>query len=459
MRNLLFAIFCGLFTFTAFYSCNDDNTIGGSLQPDQDKISVFYDTVHVSSQTVMVDSILYRSSSAYLGEFTDPFFGTTKSDYMAQMYCPRLYAFPDDVLRIDSAYLYLYYDSWFGDSTAMMHVNVYELNNPLKVGQSYYTNLNPSTYCDKSKLLGQTAFTAGDLYSTDSVRELSTYTTVLRVPIDLSLGNRFLNDSRTNPDYFADPSNFLKYFNGLYITTDFGNGNILYVTHSEMEFCYGTYLYSETSGGLRDSFVIGASYFPVTKEVKQVNRFEHMDLTSYLNPGNASDSLNYIFSPAGLYTKITIPERTFTKRAGCSINRMHMKVQATQLDESDYGMAPPSSMLLIRESDARSFFSRFEMYDGLNSFLAEYDSDNNCYDFDLSYYAQKMIREQDDPGSTTFDPFTDMVMIPVTVVTSDDGDEVRVEQLLSPSAVKVRGGKHPVQPMTLEIVYSKGKIN
>ncbi|MDP4276925.1 MAG: DUF4270 domain-containing protein [Bacteroidota bacterium] len=461
MKNVFLTCLCGLGFLSMLFSCSDDNLIGESLQPGQDKISLFYDTVHVQSKTVKVDSILYRSSTAYLGEFTDPHFGTSKCDFMAQLYCPYNFTFPDDVKHIDSAYLYLYYTKWFGDSTALMHVKVYELNNPLTVGQSYYTNLNTASYCDKTKLLGQVAFTTGDMYSSDSVRALSTYYTVVKVPLKLSLGNRFLSDYLTNPSDFATPGNFRNFFNGIYVSCDFGNGAIAYVTHSELELSYGTTLYSSTMSGLRDSFVIKSSYFPVTKEVKQVNRFSHPDLSKYLNPDDAADSLNYIYSPAGLFTRVTIPSSVFTTLSGKSVNSMKLRVNAAQLDNSTYGMAPPTKMLLIRESDALTFFSRFEMNDDENSFLATYDDDNECYDFDLSKYGQKMVRNLDKTASSdeTFTPFTTMLMIPVTVITSDDGDQVRIEQLLSPSAVKVRAWNHPDQPMKLELVYSKGKLN
>lgn len=459
MNNFLLKSLIGLTLLATLYSCDENNSIGGSIQPDQDKISVYYDTVHVVSQTVFVDSMLYRSSSAYLGEFTDPNFGTTKPDFLAQLYCPRQFSFPDDVKRIDSSFLYLYYEDWFGDSTTMLHINVYELNSPLMIGQSYFTNINPAKYCDKSKLLGQYSFTPGDLYATDSAKSLSTYQTVLKIPIDLVLGNKFLKDSRLNPSTFASPEKFAQYFNGLYVTTNFGNGSIIYIDHSEVEFCYGTYLYSKTSGGLRDSFVVGASYFPVTKEVKQVNRFEHPDLSYYVNPSNSSDSLNYVFSPAGMYTRITIPDKVFNTLSGSSVNRMRLKILATQFDDSDYGMSPPNNMLLIRESEAKDFFSRFEMNDGLNSFLAEYNSESESYEFNLSYYAQKMVRELDAPESSSFSPFNNMIMIPVTIIESTDGTQVRLEQMLKPSAVKVRGAKHPTQPMKLELIYSKGKIN
>jgi len=459
MKNLLLNLAVGATMLASFFSCDESNLIGGSVQPDQDKISVFYDTVHVQSSTVFVDSILYRSSSAFLGEFTDPFFGTTKSDFLAQLYCPKNFSFPDDVKRIDSSFLYLYYEDLFGDSTTMLNIKVYEMSKAMDLYKPYYTNIDPTSYYNKSNLIGQYSVSPGDLYTSDSVKSLSSYQTVIKVPISLAIGNRFLKDSRTNPEKFAGTNTFADYFKGIYVTTNFGNGTIINIDHSELEFIYGTYKYSKTSGGLRDSFVVAGSYFPVTKEVRQVNRFQHPDLSYYLNPSDKADSLNYIFSPSGLYTKISIPDKVFQLINGSSVNRMRLKILATQQDESEYGMEPPKNMLLIRESDARSFFSRFELNDGLNSFLATYNSDTKTYEFNLSYYAQKMVRHMADPEKSSFIPFKDMLMIPVNVVTSTDGASVRLEQTLKPSAVKVRGAKHPTQPMKLELVYSKGKIN
>lgn len=460
-RQFFLTLPLGFTLLTALTSCTDEGALGQSLQPGQDAINVYYDTVSVFSETVVVDSILSRSSAAYLGEFTDPFFGTTACDFLAQLYCPYDQAFPDDVTQIDSAFLYLYYDSWFGDSTTLMHVTVYELDQPLKRGVPYYTNHDINPYIQQARRLGKTSFTAGDMYSTDSMKLLDTYKTVVKVPIDVNLGNRFLRDSRdpVKSAFFKTPEAFTRYFNGLYVDCDFGNGSITYVNHTELELCYGTTLESSTMDGVRDSFVLGASYFPITKEVRQVNRFSHPDLRNYVDPFNPADSLNYVFSPAGLYTRITLPTHLFTDLSGKAINAMTLNISASQLDESTYGMAPPSTMLLIRELDAADFFSRFEVSDNVYSFLADYDSRNECYDFNLSYYAQKMVRALADSTSTTFEPYTNLLLIPVTVVTSNDGDEVRIEQLLTPSAVKIKGWNHPTSSMKLELVYSKGKVN
>jgi Domain of unknown function (DUF4270) len=458
MKNFLLSM-CGLFLMAALFSCNDDNTIGSSVQPDKDKISVFYQTVNLTTQTVFVDSVQLRNSIAMLGEFTDPTFGTTKSDFMAQLYCGRDFSFPNDVKQIDSAYIYFYYDKWFGDSSTVHHVNVYELTKPLDILNNYYSNIDPSSYFNKSNLLTHSTFTTGDLYTSDTLKSLSSYSAAIRIPIDTTFANRFLRDSRLHPEYFATPEKFREYFKGIYVTTDYGNGSILYINHAEIEMCYDTRLYSNVIAGARDSFVIGASYFPVNKEVKQINRCEHKDISSYLRP-SANDSLNYIFAPAGMFTKVTLPDTLFTKKngllSGKTISQLRLKMLATQIDTKwAYAMAPPAAMLLIRASDAQKFFREYKLNDGVYSFLAKYSSTDKDYTFDLSYYAQKMVRESDNPGSTTFQPYTDMLLIPVDIVTNNDGDQVRLDHVITPAAVKIRSAKHPSQPMRLEVIYSR----
>ena len=458
MKKILLSL-CGLFIIAVFFSCDENNSLGSTIQPGKDRISVDYKTVGLNSETVFVDSVFLRNSLAMLGEFTDPTFGTTKSDFMAQLYCARDFSFPDDVKQIDSAYIYFYYDKWFGDSTAVHHLNVYELNKPLDIQGTFYSNIKAVDYFDPSMLLGQGSFTTGDLYTSDSLKNLSGYSTFIRIPVNLNLARRFLNDSKSHPEYFSTPENFQNYFKGIYVTTDYGNGSILYITHSEIEFCYDTYLYSATTG-LRDSFVIGASYFPVTKEVKQINRCEHKDLQRYLDPTN-SDSLNYIFAPAGLFTKVTVPDSIFTKGSGLlsgkTISSLRLKVLATQADDEwVYAMQPPEMLLLINAANVQNFFRKYEINDGLSSFLAIYDTKSKNYVFDLSNYAQKMILEKDDPGSTTFTPFNEMLMIPVTGVKNNDNDQVRLDHVMTPSAVKIRSGVHPDQPMRLEVIYTEG---
>jgi len=462
MKKTFLSVFCGFFLSAAFLSCVDENIIGSSMQPGQDVVSVSFDTVRVLTETILQDSVYLRNSLVVLGEFTNPTYGTVKSDFMAQLYCPFNFKFPDDVNKIDSAYMYLYYDSWFGDSTTVHHLNVWYLDkSPLDATAPYGSNINPADFTSKSKLLASGTFTTGDFMTSDSAKALSNYSPALRLPLDMNLCKQFLADNKSNPEKFSKPSAFNNYFNGLYVTTDYGNGSLMYVTHSELEMMYNTYLYSNASGkdSLRDSLVIGASYFPINKEVRQINRAEHPDLRNYLNP-SATDSLNYVYAPGGIFTKVTLPNTLFQKGTGTlsgkTINGMKLYVNATQVDDNrDYALSPPASMLLIDASKVNAFFSGYELNDGLHSFVADYNPDSLNYVFDLSYYAQKMIRESDDSTTTSFKPFTEMLLIPVSTVKNADKESVRLEHVITPAAVKILGGNHPRRPMQLRVIYSK----
>lgn len=464
IKNFLLTL-CSLFIIAALSSCDDNNLLGLAIQPDNDKISVTYDTVAVQSKTVFLDSVFLRNSVAALGEFTDPTYGTTKSDFMAQLYCARSFGFPDDVKKIDSAYIYIFYNSWFGDSTQVHHLNVYELDRQkLDVNNTYYSNTNVDDYCSKSKLIAEGSFTTGDVFSSDSIRELDSYTPSVKIPVSKEFAQRFLIDSRLHPEYFKEPKAFQNYFNGIYVTTDYGNGSILYATNVEIELCFDTWLKNKTNG-LRDSLVIGGAYFPINKEVKQINRVSHPDLSYYANQ-SPTDSLDYIFAPAGMFTEVTIPKDIFVKDSGMlsgkKVSGLRLTVSAAQLDEdNNYAMSPPSSLLLLNKADAQDFFQNYELNDGIHSFVANYDSENQTYVFDLSVYAQAMIHKMDGTvGSTTlqnFKPFTDMLLIPVNMVQNTDGDNVRVDHVITPAAVKLKAWNHPHQPMKLEVIYTKSK--
>lgn len=462
MKKTSLSLFCGLFLTAALISCVDDNLIGSSMQPGKDVVSITFDTVRVQTETILQDSVYLRNSIAVLGEFTDPTYGTVKSDYMAQLYCPFNFEFPDDVTRIKAAYMYLYYDNWFGDSTTVHHLNVWYLDkSPLDASAPYGSAVDPATFTSKSQLLASATFTTGDFVTSDSAKALSNYSQVLRLPIDTAWCEQvFLAENRSNPEKFATPAAFNNYFKGIYVTTDYGNGSLLYVAHTELEMRYETKLYSYNMQSW-DSLVIGASYFPVNKEIRQINRAVHPDLSSYLNP-SPTDSLNYIYSPGGMFTKVTLPNTLFQKSTGTlsgkTINGMKLYVNATQVDYSkDYTMAPPASMLLIDASKVNAFFSGFDLNDGLYSFVADYNPDSLNYVFDLSYYAQKMVRENDDPTSTEIKPFTEMLLIPVSTVKNVDQESVRLEHVISPAAVKILGGNHPRRPMQLKVIYSKKK--
>lgn len=429
-------------------SCANNQTIGGSIQPESDKVSTDTMTLAIVSQTRVVDSILQKNSKALLGEFTDPDFGTTQAEFMAQFYCPHQFEFPQTAQETDSAFLYLFFDEWFGDSSSLFETSVYPLSKPLDMDQAYYTNISTEEYCDKSRKLGTVSHTI----QTSGNQWTSAYNYCIRIKLDTDFARQFMRDNREHPEYFDGPIAFADYFKGLYIANSYGNGAILYITYAELEFCYN-YSYTHPLYGERDT--IGAVYFPITKEVKQVNQYKHPDLNEYLPVNDTKDSLNYIYSPAGMFTSISIPmEKIMDALSDKSINSARLTLSAADLKEQKWGMQPPGTLLLLKDQDIHQFFADYCLADNLYSFTADYNRATESYTFDLSQYVQKMVRYHDG-NDTGIRPFTEMLLVPAEKVTNKASTLLYLLMQTTPSAVKIKSGNHPTQAMKLELVFTR----
>ena len=110
------------------YSCDDTTTGIGDFVAENDGIEAFSDSYDISTRTILLDSIFSRTSSAYLGRFTDPEYGTFSAEFLTQINCPEGYEFPSTLQAIEEATLVMYYNSYYGDSLATMRVQVDTLN-------------------------------------------------------------------------------------------------------------------------------------------------------------------------------------------------------------------------------------------------------------------------------------------------------------------------------------------
>ena len=89
MKRNQFWIILAMMLSTVFVAC-DDNTegLGGSMMPDEDNISIAQQVYNATSRSLLAgDSILAKTSTAYLGRYTDPTYGTFEADFLAQFHC------------------------------------------------------------------------------------------------------------------------------------------------------------------------------------------------------------------------------------------------------------------------------------------------------------------------------------------------------------------------------------
>jgi hypothetical protein len=110
-------------------SCDETtDNVGSSLTDIKDHLKITTDTFLVSSRSIVVDSVLSKSSNGYIGRIKDPETGAIiTGNFMAQFYVQENFKLPDndDIISrdengvfADSCELRLYFNKFYGDSLA-----------------------------------------------------------------------------------------------------------------------------------------------------------------------------------------------------------------------------------------------------------------------------------------------------------------------------------------------------
>lgn len=378
------------------FSCNDTlDQMGLSIQPGQDRLVVGVDTLQLQARTVKVDSMYARTKYPVLGEYSDPIFGSIKSEYIAEFYLPTGAEFKTGAI-IDSVKAVLSYTTMMGDSIAPMGLSVYEVNKSLR-GTNDYTNIEPTEYSDMSSPLGLQSFTGSN--STYRMQSYTTYnySTVtykeylINVDLPKAIGEKFLEEYlKPNHGKLSNTDSFREFFPGLYFTTTFGNSTIINVDLTSL---YVYYHYLDVKGSSQKQDTIRNTAFRLnnTPEVRQIKHIKSNDedlLTESLTQ-------TYVKSPAGVNTEITFPvSEIHESLQSKALNLVNFTVYALPDATEDVKVKinPPNYLLLVNKDSLDGFFENRRIRDNVTSFLSEpFDANTFSYKFNnistmINYY-------------------------------------------------------------------------
>ncbi len=410
-------------TFTA---CDDDlNTTGNSIRPGLDDIIVMVDTVTgIKAATVSMDSVYARTTYGLIGEYVDPIFGSIKSDYLCELYCPDTMQFfgaeNNHPVTIDSVQFSIMFSSFWGDSISPMGVSVYEVNNPLE--RNYYTNIDPTKYCSMDKPLGQGVFSIQNIpFPVGTDGKINSSMRSITTPLSLKTGEFFLEKWRSNPESFYNSDSLKTFFPGLYVTTNLGSGTLVNVDYSMFDIYYS--YDGKNKEGTEDSTYIELFRLTVTPEVIQLNRVENKT-KDLVGPSNGK---SYIKSPAGLCTELTIPLSEIVEKSGSYkvINSAKFSLPGITEEEAEAGFPRPTSLLLIHKDSVETFFRNKSKPDGLTTKVVTNTEATNLYDMGniaslvnhyVDYYKEQGMSAADMP-----DMKFRLIPVDVTYTTSSSG--------------------------------------
>lgn len=496
-----------------FIGC-DDNTgsLGLGMFPGSDQtINGKLTTFEVTTQSQLAENVFAKTSTGYLGKFTDPNFGFYEAGFMAQLHCYEGFTFPqicdteveadrnnpnaimvsNEVYRTE---LRLVYTSYFGDSLTASRASVYELNKDLNKEQAYYTSINPSEYYSPSDLLARKAYTAVDLSVKDSIRNLSTYYPSITFTLPKSLGQEILDKSREaekNKQEFAPI--FMDMFKGIYVKNDYGDGTILYVTQIELNVIYEVYVRNTTTGEIykthdEKSDSTGYSYrsFVATKEIVQANSFKSDE--TLIKEKVAETEWTYLKTPAGIYTQATLPLEKFEEELSQDTLNV-VKLAFTNYNQSNdankysFAMNAPTNILMVREKDKDNFFIKNKITDNITSYIAKQNAVNtNQYVFpNISQLVNTCLQEKKaaETELKTFGEIKDVLdengvpvknieawkkatewdkvaILPVSIVLDSNNNIVGILNDLQPGYTKLKGGETGSK-LDLSVIYTSFK--
>lgn len=445
--------------------CKDDDlAAGGSILEKDDEIYVRVDTFAIKSALVMCDSITSMPDSFLLGEMENRY-GTLHADVLAQFACPVGFRYPDNA-KLKGVYLRMCYTTWFGDGSAPIGINAYEMDKATFVYSTpYATNIKPEDYVsptspavlENTKLIKASERLDSIYSSSDEV-----YFTMVRAKMSDEFAKRFfaLRD-------FESQEAYQKQFKGLYITSEYGSTTLLNILDIAIDVEY-TFTYNKAG---KDTTVTDTKSFIANSEVRQVNRIYYADqIGTYNTLAADTPRYNYVVAPANLYTRLSFPmskmqgiinSRIDGKRPYVNMAKVRVNVcnYVDQLEGCNDWSQPAPKMLLIKEASLKRFFANSELPEDTCALLGELTKGTNkagdtefYYSYDLSALLTRQLRYTNNPDTMH------MLLVPVDVISTKNSNGntyiVSIKQQQTVSATQVMSSLNPDDALDIEVVYS-----
>lgn len=392
----------------AFAACKKSpETIGNDLVSDSEYIDVYYtDTVEIMCHSYF-DSVSTKNVSyALLGSMKDPVFGNSEAGFYSQFRQSLAGQSFGANPVLDSLVLQLSIANYYGDTTVMQTVHVYELTDTLWSGSSYYNHstveFNPVDHANGYQFRPCPG-TSMHVLSTDTVRHA-----IIRIPLSATLGEYLMNldsTSYTQPDYFKNA------FKGLYVTCDPVSqpGAVTLVSLTDNTYSLMQLYYHNAA---TPDKAMRYDYYVTSSDV-YFNHIDHdytqgsPEFVDQLVNGNAElgQQTVYLQTMGGVRTRIYMPH---LEHWSDSLEGSHIVINEAKLvlpvDEAsaDSIFRLPSSFVLLGFNADSTTYLLPDYYEGTSYFGGSYNSTEKAVIFRISEYMQKVISEKRENHGLSF---------------------------------------------------------
>lgn len=462
-----------------FAACDDTTEgIGGSITNKIDNINISNSAFNVTTKSIVADSVLSRNNTGLIGKMKDPETGNyVKGDYMTQL--SVLPTFSVDTLdyikqanngsiEADSCYLLVSYNASYGDTIAPMKVTAYEMTEPMREDQEYYSNYDAF----KNGWVNENNPHWSSNYNLSNTSDVKNFKIYLNKEYKKdgktykNYGSYILQTYAEHPKYFKTNFKFLhNVCPGFYIKNVGGTGNMAKIWNTELIFYWKKTI--KAKDGVTDSTGIGYNRFDGTEEVLQLNKIEND--TENLKKLASQEDWTYLKSPAGIFTEVTLPiddimkghEKDTLNTATISFPRLN-----NADEDNPYNFATPSTILMVQKDSLQSFFEKSKLADNRTSYTASYSSTGtykNAYTFqNIANLVSAMYKNKGKGGN-----WNKVVLVPVNVITTTQGYTTVISKInhdMSLASTRLKRGVittdsngKKTSPIQIKVIYSKFK--
>jgi len=391
------------------FSCQRDTDLGYNILPAGDLVNLnITDTVSIEVHTLTTDSVVTSGvNELLLGEYKDPIFGYSKASFAIQFFNPQFINFKDSD-NVDSVILKLSYNqndnNTYGDLSKDQIIEVYKITDiDLDNSINYYGNDDPNKYM--GELVGDTV---GFRPSPED--------TTLHIKLNNSFGDFFLDADESN---YTSGQAFKNFFKGLYIKSESTDDDGAIVKYDINDSLLVSIYFHKTGDTAKYTYQISANNISNVR----FNLFEH-DYTSANFTGTfddeslPQDSVAYIQSGGGLYTRIKFP---YLKNLGNSekivINRAELIVNSAPSNISYETDFPAINKTLITGYVSETSSILIPDYITQSSYAGEIYTDES-YRFDIAAYIQNIFDGTTENKGINLFPASDGSNFSRTVITT-----------------------------------------
>ena len=449
LASTLKASLLALGLVTLFSSCAEDNlsAIGESIQPGRDKVTGRATKLTFEATTVATPTLYTDGTTSLLGTFIGETGSTVSGEFVKQVRTAEGLTFEgagNAQLTIDSVDFRIYSDRTEGDAAAQIKVNVYELAKPLTTAGT--TSQSLAQYREGATLLGAAPLQpkAGQLVAQNSPLRYFT------IPLDVALGKRIYEASRTHKDAFSTQERFDKeILHGFYVAPVTGRGFLLDVTEVALMIHYSVPNPQKPTERIKYT-----KAFVDTKLTTRRNALSSGDVSMLTAP---STEYSYVKSPAGVTTEYTLSVAELQKLlktvptpsktpAADFIGRSWMLADANfsvpVQAQAGQSTNQPDYLLLLPADKVQEYFkAEVQTIESGKSYISKkYTASDKAYRFNniariVTEHLAKYATYSAATGWTITTPLQ-LRLVPVSLTTMN-GSSVLISELLRPSFLRL----------------------